>query len=563
MLHQEERMVGEDDKEQRETLGLTLELLYGDLEEILPYRETLRLSLFLSLSGASYLDGDLEILHPWIKRFADGVHDEADLAKRFHVQYVAPVEDESGFLHVVVDALVVQLLELVPFRDDANCVCIFRRLVRVPHHAHLLEGSRALWLQMLRVIPVEFVHCEIPLHLILCNLRVVDAQKSFVAQKAVADVDCWGFPCIACVLLECEPQNGDLLAGDSVEHGGNHALHESRLLVVVDLHYLFPVVCDLGKAIAFANVHQVQDVLLEARSAETDAGVQELRSDSRVLADGVRDFRDVGASRLAESGHGIDGRDSLRQECIRCELRKLGGPQVGSQDAILRHPVRVHGLQSLHGLSTAGSLATSDEHTIGLGQIFNGGSLCKKLGIGKDLEIDTFVVVVRKDLLDCFGSLHRHSGFLHHDLIRLGDVRNHTSRTLPVSQIRGFPSSKTTGLGGRIHRNEDDIGLGNVLLHIGTEEEILVPTRLHDFIESGLVDGKIGTIPGSDPWLGNVDHHHLDIRTLQSDHRHCRTPDIASSNAANLHHLAWEICFSPKGKTKNSRRCWGCKSEQS
>jgi hypothetical protein len=50
MLHQEERMVGKDDKEQRETLGLTLELLYGDLEEILPYRETLRLSLSLSLS---------------------------------------------------------------------------------------------------------------------------------------------------------------------------------------------------------------------------------------------------------------------------------------------------------------------------------------------------------------------------------------------------------------------------------------------------------------------------------------------------------------------------------
>jgi len=41
---------GERYKEQRENLGLTLELLYGDLEEILPYRETLRLSLPLSLS---------------------------------------------------------------------------------------------------------------------------------------------------------------------------------------------------------------------------------------------------------------------------------------------------------------------------------------------------------------------------------------------------------------------------------------------------------------------------------------------------------------------------------
>jgi hypothetical protein len=50
MLHQEERMVGKDDKEQRENLGLALELLYGDLEEMLPYRETLRLSLPLSLS---------------------------------------------------------------------------------------------------------------------------------------------------------------------------------------------------------------------------------------------------------------------------------------------------------------------------------------------------------------------------------------------------------------------------------------------------------------------------------------------------------------------------------
>ena len=39
-------------------------------------------------------------------------------------------------------------------------------------------------------------------------------------------------------LLESEAQHGDLLAGDGVEHGVDHALHKALLLVVIDLDHL-------------------------------------------------------------------------------------------------------------------------------------------------------------------------------------------------------------------------------------------------------------------------------------------------------------------------------------
>lgn len=43
---------------------------------------------------------------------------------------------------------------------------------------------------------------------------------------------------VAGVLLECEPQDGDLLAGYGVEHSIDDTLHKPLLLVVVDGHNL-------------------------------------------------------------------------------------------------------------------------------------------------------------------------------------------------------------------------------------------------------------------------------------------------------------------------------------
>ncbi len=43
-------------------------------------------------------------------------------------------------------------------------------------------------------------------------------------------------------LLEGEAEDGDLLAGDGVEHAANDHLHKAVLLVVVDLDHRVPVV---------------------------------------------------------------------------------------------------------------------------------------------------------------------------------------------------------------------------------------------------------------------------------------------------------------------------------
>lgn len=82
------------------------------------------------------------------------------------------------------------------------------------------------------------------------------------------------------VLLERKPQHSNLLPYDGIEHGGHDPTHKAALLVVVDLNHLFPVVCHFWQAIALTNVDYVENVLLEARAAEANAGVQELGPDA-------------------------------------------------------------------------------------------------------------------------------------------------------------------------------------------------------------------------------------------------------------------------------------------
>ena len=60
------------------------------------------------------------------------------------------------------------------------------------------------------------------------DLRVVDLDERPVCQQAVADVDSGGLTRVACVLLEGKPQDGNLLALDGVEHGGDHALQGNQ-----------------------------------------------------------------------------------------------------------------------------------------------------------------------------------------------------------------------------------------------------------------------------------------------------------------------------------------------
>ena len=64
------------------------------------------------------------------------------------------------------------------------------------------------------------------------------------------------------------------------------------------------------------QVDEVEDVLLEARSSESDLSLEELGANSRVLADSVRDLVNVGSSGLADGGERVDRRDSLEEEGV-------------------------------------------------------------------------------------------------------------------------------------------------------------------------------------------------------------------------------------------------------
>ncbi|TVU44955.1 hypothetical protein EJB05_04419, partial [Eragrostis curvula] len=390
------------------------------------------------------------VLEPGVEGLADGVDDEADLPELLGVDDVAAIEDEGWLLHVVEELLVVQGLELVPLGQDAQTVGALGGLVRVPDAAHLLHRSGARRLQVHRVVPVELVHGQVPLDLVLRHLGVVDADLGLVTQETLADVDGRGLPGVTGVLLEGEAEDGDLLAGHGVEHGGHDAVDEAALLVVVDLDHLLPVVGHLGQAVALADVHQVQNVLLEAGATKANTGVQELGANPGVLAHGVSHFRHIGAGGLAECGDGVHRGDPLRQERICSKLGKLSRPQVGGEDPVLGNPVSIHILESLNGLPALRGLPATDEHSVRLEQVLNGCALSKELRVGEDLVVDA-LAVVGQDLLNGLCSLDRDSGFLNNDLVRLGDIGNHAGSTLPVGEVGSLASTKTTGLGGGVH----------------------------------------------------------------------------------------------------------------
>ena len=84
-----------------------------------------------------------------------------------------------------------------------------------------------------------------------------------------------------------------------------------------------------------AEVYQVEDIFLEARTAETDGRLEELGPDTRVETDGVRDLVDVRASRLTDGRKRVDRRDTLGEHGVGGELRKLRRPKANIQNALL------------------------------------------------------------------------------------------------------------------------------------------------------------------------------------------------------------------------------------
>ena len=86
-------------------------------------------------------------------------------------------------------------------------------------------------------------------------------------------------------------------------------------------------------------------------------------------------------------------------------------------------------------------------------------------------------------------------------------------------EIRSKPSADARFLGGRIDRDENEVGVLDALIDVGGEEEVL-PSRLADDVfEARFVDRKVKvrTVPSVDPGLVEVYDGHGDVRALECD----------------------------------------------
>mmetsp|Transcript_77326 Transcript_77326/g.216153 ORF Transcript_77326/g.216153 Transcript_77326/m.216153 type:complete len:256 (-) Transcript_77326:575-1342(-) len=222
----------------------------------------------------------------------------------------------------------------------------------------------------------------------LCNgvlslhLGVVHVDERSILHQHIANGQRRSLTHVAGVLLERETEDCNLLPGDGVEQGFYDPARERLLLVLVHVDHLLPVLSALVQAELLADVHEVQDVLLEAGAAESDRGVQELLPDAAVGADGPGHLADVGTRALAEPGDGVDAADALGEHGVGDQLRELGAPEVGGEDPLAGHPVRVDVHEHLHRLLHL----APDEHPVRAVEVRHGRTLGQELWVRQDVE---------------------------------------------------------------------------------------------------------------------------------------------------------------------------------
>ncbi len=172
-------------------------------------------------------------------------------------------------------------------------------------------------------------------------LRIGDNHLGPLLEEPPGNEDRGTFPGVARVRLEGETPQADPFPGQGIEHGPQHVPDEALLLVVVDLHDALPVIRNLLESVIPAEVDEVEDILVEAGTAEADAGVEELGADPAVHADGACDLGDIRLSLFTEGGNSIDRGDPLGEEGIGNQLGELAAPDIGGDDLLPRDPVCV------------------------------------------------------------------------------------------------------------------------------------------------------------------------------------------------------------------------------
>ena len=435
---------------------------------------------------------------------ANGMDLEANLSQGVVVEDVPSVENEGRLGHGGIDLLIVVGLELVPLGQDGQGVRAVAGLIGVRAGGDgILEAGGVVLVDAAGVVHLD------P-HVLALDLGVEDVDLGPLLEQIADDEHRRGLADVAGVLLEGISEDGHLLAGGGVEHLGHHLLREALLLVVVHEDDLVPVGGALVEAVGLAEVDEVEDVLLEAGAAEADGGLEEAAADAVVLADGTADLGHVGAGGLAEGRDGVDGRHALGEEGVGNELGQLRRPEVGGQDVVPVDPVGVDADELLSGGQALGGLLPTDEDAVGLHEVVNGGTLGKELRVGQDLELESLLVDL-EDAADGLGGTDGDGRLLHDDLVGGGNLGNLTGAELAVLDVGGTSGADALRLGRGVDGDEDDVGLVDLVVDVGREEQVATAALLNDLGQTGLVDGQIVAVPGIDLLLGKIHDANTDL----------------------------------------------------
>ncbi|KAH0469139.1 hypothetical protein IEQ34_002371 [Dendrobium chrysotoxum] len=87
-----------------------------------------------------------------------------------------------------------------------------------------------------------------------------------------------------------------------------------------------------------------------------------------------------------------------------------------------------------------------------------------------------------------------------------------------------------------------------MLLYLSAKEKVSSPALLHHIIQARLIDRELVTVPRIDASNRDVHNNNLNCWALDGNDGHGWTPNIASTNAADLHHV-----FGPEIK-KNEKK---------
>lgn len=228
--------------------------------------------------------------------------------------------------------------------------------------------------------------------------------------------------------------------------------------------------------------------------------------------------------------------ETLKQTNPRTyQLGELRRPHVGGDDVLTGNPVGVDVDQGVLGADALGGLQSTDQDTVRVQQILDGGTLSQELGVRQDVELHLGRRVGIEDGAHALSSAARHSRLLDDDFGALGNLSNAARSALDVAipmmvsqntpnllfqwisdlrKVSGTAGAHTGLLGGGVDRDEDKISLLDGTIDVGGEEQVLAAALKDNLLETGLVDGQLVRVPGSDTGRVDIDDGDLDVMAL-------------------------------------------------